>query len=195
MALGESPKFFFKKHYCVAACGGTLCLGKVTSNDHELFFEKDHEVSLSLKKLCEFKILLRILGKHFAFGSRTVAEEMQQTEISPSEIIYVKDKSFGKKINEKIIFEVEFDPFSYINFLFAIRDTCLFICHPSKAQYKAMISYHNAKATVMSDKIKEVCDEMEQSAMQRFMSEQFLCMYSPLVDFYSDVRALLEGRK
>ncbi len=196
MSLGESPKFFFKKHFCVAAHGGTLCFGKVTTIQHELFFEKDQEVSLSMKKLCEFKVLLRTLGKTFASGpGGAPSEEMQHIEIASNEIMYVKGKCLGKKIKETNIFEIEFDPFSYLNFLFAVRDTCLFICHPTKIQFDAMVSYDKATAATMSEKIVEVCEPIMQTNMQRFMLEEFLRLFSPLIDFYSDVRKLLEGRK
>ena len=197
MALGESLKLFFKKYFCVSAAGGSLCFGKVTTMEHELFFEKDKEVSLCLKKLGEFKILLRLLGRNIAFGrERTGNEDMQQQEVelALSEKIFVKGTILGKIIKDKKIFEIEFDHFSYINFLFAIRDTCLFMCYPTKAQYNSMIAYHNAAATTMSDKISEVCQNLEQTELQRFMLEQFLSLNFPLIDFYSDVRKLLEGR-
>ncbi len=195
MALGESPKFFFKKHFCVVANGGMLCLGKTTTIQHELFFEKEKEVSLPLKKLCEFQSLLHLLGKNFAFQNSS-DKVIQQTEIAPKEAIYVKGKVFGKVIDGKTVFEIKFDQFCYINLLFAIRDTCLFICHPTKMQYNSMIAFYNAKGKTPAEKISEVCKNLEeQSEMQRFMLEQFLLLNSELIDFYSSIRALLQGRQ
>ncbi len=195
MALGESPKSFFKKNFCVVATGGTLCIGEVKMENHELFFEKGKEVCLTLKKLSEFKTLLRTIGRSFV-GKNTVTTELIQTEIAPGESIFVKDKVFGKLVNEEKVVEIEFDPISYITFLFSVRDICLFICHPSKIQYNAMIEYHNAAGSTLAEKITEVIKKNEyETPMQQFMLEQFLKLNFPVIDFYSDVRQLLEGRK
>ncbi len=194
MALGECPKSFFKKNFCVAAIGGTFCLGKIFTKDHELFFEKDKEVSLTLKKLCEFKGLLRALGKNFAFAQRQATEETQLCEISQKESIFVKGKVFGKRIEDKTVFEIEFDPITYINLLFSVRDICLFISYPTELQYNGLLAYHTAEGNTTSEKLIAVRRKNEgKTEMQLFMLEQFLTLNLTLIDFYSDVRKLLEG--
>ncbi len=189
----------FKLHLFVSAFPGSVVFGKVQLLDGMCRFLEDDTFILDYQKLNEFSELLEILGRNIICqegDSDDIEFETKKIEIGAQENITVVNSSLVRHINEEEKSKIDFDHFSYLHFVTAIKNVCMFIINPSREEFLLMRKFERIDNNLsIQDAIVEIAvpGPLERrNEYEQFHTEIFLTTNIPLLKFCRSLRKLIQ---
>ncbi len=189
----------FRINLFASAFPGSVVLGKVVVQEGMCVFVKDSTFIVDYGKLTEFHELLEILGKNVLIETGDADDiefDSKNMEIGREESIEVNCSSLVRKIKEIETGKIDFDQFSYLHFIAAIRNVSLFIINPSREEFRLMKKFERTDPSLcVKDAIVEVAvpepEPLEKrNEYEQFHLEMFLSTHISLLRFCRNLKKL-----